>query len=171
MTASAQKIALSLQTGFVFNTPISSIYGNEPKHINTGLNVVLLPTYNFHKNWQAGLLIEATAVESLSGPFGIVGGVLNRRIRYKKAELYAGATAGYLYADFRIGTDRTTSTGYMYGVQINGIVRMSSHWGLHLSAGARQVRQNEMWYSYNSEVPIRYDAFTFPIMVGVRYAF
>lgn len=170
--ASAQKFAISLQTGFVFNTPINDKFYNEPGHINMGLNAVLLPTYNFHKDWQAGLLLEASAVESLSGPFGVVGGMLNRRIYFRKMELYAGIMAGYLFADFQIDRSRTVSNGYMYGLNASTIVPLSKHWGLHLSAGARRVIQNERYYSYYfSETPTTFDALTLPVMVGVRYAF
>jgi len=171
--ASAQKFAISLQTGFVFNTPINDKFYNKPGYINMGLNAVLLPTYNFHKHWQAGMLIEASAVESLSGPFGIVGGVLNRRVYFRKMELYVGITAGYLFADIQIDGSSTVSNGYMYGLNASTIVPLSKHWGLHLSTGVRHIRQHEKSniYPYSTEIISKYNALTFPVMVGVRYAF
>jgi len=165
--ASAQKIAVSLQTGFVFNTSLSDKTDNLP--FNKGLSAAIRTTYLLPQKWEVGLFFEGNAYEYVAPGHWTAGIVAHKKIGLKKSNLYAGTMIGY---NFRNSQYEKGAFEY-YGVSgvtldIHGgvFIYLTKRLSLNTSISARYVYIAGHYHGWFENRIL-----TFPVMVGVRYAF
>lgn len=198
-TTFAQKWELGLNGGIVWNTLPSYIEKTEytaPSKLSLMGNVKLMRNF---KKWQVGLSVSAMQLtyinkmqfwlEDMSTPFSEepfgdkvvmanpavpVTLFVNRKVDFKRVELYGGLSAGYVYLSQRIKyftgatfqTYHNTGSGYTIGAQLGGTYYITRHIGLNgeLSAAYLQLCMKNDYIG-------TYHVWAFPATLGIRYRF
>lgn len=167
----AQHINISLQGGFIFNSSVSTSYGNSDggNFVNRGLGASLQARYQINNKWEAGPVIEYGAVETLYGLSPTFGLITNRKIHLRKLELFVGAMGGYLFWQQNETHYKSQQTGYNIGLHAGCAIPLSKLADLYISAGPRFGKvgtkswYNGEWSGYYCET-----GFNFPVLVGLQ---
>ena len=117
--------------------------------------------------------------------------ILNRKFDFKKVYVYVGATAGYASRQHNPEWNqyaKTSSKGYMTGVQTGVVYRVSKHLALNMEVGVRSVHlwntpngigvlgdvfmpNNQTSNTYFPSAPINFFELHIPTTMGIRYSF
>jgi hypothetical protein len=162
----AQRIALSLQAGYVFNTALRDKTMNT-NPLNRGLSLSLQGHYRLPMNFEVGPLLEIGAVETMGGITGTAGVIANKKIDLGKAKAFAGAMGGYIFGN----ESGIKTNGYTYGLHAGWNIPLGKRASLYMSAGARYAMQESTFY-YEKAMGLptvdKTESITFPVLVGVR---
>ncbi|MBS1779745.1 MAG: hypothetical protein JST70_10510 [Bacteroidetes bacterium] len=167
----AQHINISLQGGYIFNSPISTSYGDykSGNFINRGLGVSLQARYQLNSRWEAGAMLEYGAVETLYGLSPTFGLIANRKIHLKNLDLFVGAMGGYLFWQQNESHYKNQQTGYNIGLHAGCSIPLGKLTDLYISAGPRFGKVGTRSWYQDEWSGYYYDTgFNFPVLVGLQ---